>query len=95
LRFLQQTGLKPKGIPGSKVTIWRKEKVGKFPKRSRFGKRFCGSFEAVIDRYNLAIAAGHSEEKATVIAEQFLAQILAKGDEAIVPKADESDAAAA
>jgi hypothetical protein len=56
---------------------------------------FAGWFEPVIDRYNLAIAAAHSEEEATVIAEQFLAQILAKSDDAIVPKADESDAAAA
>jgi predicted DNA-binding transcriptional regulator AlpA len=85
MRFLEYADLKPKkGVPGSKVTIWRKQKAKppKFPRQSNFGPRFHGWAEPVIDEYNKAIAAGHNEEQATIIAEQRLAELLTRSDEA-------------
>jgi len=63
-----------KGIPGSKVTIWRKERDNRFPKRARFGPVLYGWPEPVIDAYSAALAAGHSETEATAAAERFREQ---------------------
>ena len=69
-RIISYPQLKPeKGIPGSKVTIWRKERDGKFPKRIPIGA-FYGWPDHVIDVYVGALIEGHSEEAATTIAER-------------------------
>jgi predicted DNA-binding transcriptional regulator AlpA len=70
MRFLNERDLTARGIPGSKVTRWRKEKQGKFPRRSLIGERFYAWPDVVIDAYQLAIAAGRTEEEATEIAER-------------------------
>jgi predicted DNA-binding transcriptional regulator AlpA len=93
--FLTHGQLKPmKNIPGSKATIWRKENAQppKFPRHCNFGPRFAGWFEPVIDKYKEAIALRHTEEEATVIAEQYLKDLLAKGDDANGPTGDEDEA---
>jgi hypothetical protein len=69
MRHLSYDDLKLKGIPGSKHTVKRKERFGKFPRSSRFGK-LDAWLEPVIDAYNEAVAAGCSEEEATAIAER-------------------------
>jgi predicted DNA-binding transcriptional regulator AlpA len=72
MRFIGYDELKPKkGIPGSKVTIWRKERALKFPKRTPFGDRFYGWAEHIIDAYAEALATGHTEEQATAFAERL------------------------
>jgi len=72
MRFLSYPELESKkGIRGHQTTIWRKEKARKFPKRSRFGPIIYGWPEHIIDAYGAAIAAGHSEEDATAIAERL------------------------
>ena len=38
-----------KGIPWSRVEIWRKEKAGKFPKRIKLGDRAIAWIESEID----------------------------------------------
>jgi predicted DNA-binding transcriptional regulator AlpA len=94
MRFLKHGQLKPeKNIPGSKTTIWRKEnaKPPKFPRHSNFGPRFSGWFEPCIDKYTQAIALRHTEEEATIIAEQHLKELLADGNDANAPKADEDE----
>jgi CP4-57 regulatory protein AlpA len=75
MKHIAYSDLKPgKGIPGSKVTIWRKENDGRFPKRTRFGPRLYGWAEPIIDAYNAALAAGRSEIEATEIAERIRAR---------------------
>jgi predicted DNA-binding transcriptional regulator AlpA len=59
-----------KGIPGSKQTIWRKEREVRFPKRTPMGSKFYGWAENVIDAYVEALTAGCSEQEATRIAER-------------------------
>jgi predicted DNA-binding transcriptional regulator AlpA len=72
MRFSSYPELESKwGIRGHQSTIWRKEKANKFPKRSRFGSIRYGWPDHVIDAYAAAIAAGHSEEDATVVAERL------------------------
>lgn len=84
MRFLSDEQLTEKGIPGSDVTRWRKRKARKLPQRRNFGPRLHGTPEPLIERYLEAIAAGHSEEQATIIAEQYLAALLAKHNLAVV-----------
>lgn len=94
MRFLTHGQLKPeKNIPGSKVTIWRKENANppKFPRHCNFGPRFSAWFEPVIDKYAEAIALRHTEEQATVIAEHYLKGLLAEGNDANAPKSDEDE----
>jgi predicted DNA-binding transcriptional regulator AlpA len=92
MRFLTHGQLKPeKHIPGSKATIWRKEQAEKFPRHANFGPRFAGWFEPVIDKYKEAIALRHTEEEATIIAEQYLKGLLADGNDANTPKGDEDE----
>jgi len=69
MKFLTFEELKTrKGIPGHRVTIYRKEGAGKFPKHTPFGNRNLW-LEMLIDTYNEALAGGHTEEEATAIAE--------------------------
>jgi prophage regulatory protein len=71
MKFLAYDELKPaKGIPGSKTTIWRKERAGKFPRRVPFGERAYGWPENVIEAYCEALAAGCDEAEACKIAER-------------------------
>ena len=72
MRFICFDELKEtKGIPGARDTIRRKEAVGRFPRRTRFGDRRYGWPESLIDAYSEALAAGHSEVEATASAERF------------------------
>jgi len=71
MKFIAYDELKStKGIPGSKTTIWRKEKAKRFPRRVPFGDRAYGWPEDVIDVYCQALAAGSDETEACVIAER-------------------------
>jgi hypothetical protein len=70
MKFIDYVGLRDRGIPGSKITIWRKERERRFPKRTRFSLKYYGWPDGVIDAYLSALAAGHDEITATVIAER-------------------------
>jgi predicted DNA-binding transcriptional regulator AlpA len=83
VRFLTEDELKPKkGVPGSKVKHWRDERDGKFVKRRKFGPRLYGWPEPLIDKYLDAIAAGHTQEQATILAEDYLKTLLSQSDNA-------------
>ena len=70
MKFLSYADLKPqKGIPGTKITLWRKEREYRFPRRTPMG-RFYGWPEHVIDAYVHALVAGHNECEATALAER-------------------------
>lgn len=71
MRFLAHDDLVKRGIPGSKVTRWRKERDGRHPRRTRFGDRAYGYAEPVIEVYMRALATGASEKVATMMAESY------------------------
>jgi prophage regulatory protein len=50
-RLISHDDLKAKGIPYSKVHLWRLEKRNKFPKRVPIGSGRYGYVEAEIDEY--------------------------------------------
>ncbi len=50
-RLIGFDDLKSKGISYSKVTLWRKEKAGTFPKRVPIGDARYGYVEDEIDEY--------------------------------------------
>ena len=76
MKFLSYSDLSAvHGIPGSRVTIWRKERAGRFPKRTPFGDRAYGWLDAVLDAYLAALAAGSNEQEATRIAENVRGNI--------------------
>jgi hypothetical protein len=70
MKFIDYAGLRHRGIPGAKISIWRKERARRFPKRIHFGPRCYAWPESVIDAYMTALAAGSDEENATIIAER-------------------------
>jgi hypothetical protein len=70
MKFIDYAGLRDQGIPGSKITIWRKERERRFPRRTRFSLKYYGWPDGVINAYLTALAAGHDEETATIIAER-------------------------
>ena len=70
MKFIDYVGLRDRGIPGSKITIWRKERENRFPRRTRFSAKYYGWPDGVIDAYLMALAAGHDETTATAIAER-------------------------
>jgi hypothetical protein len=59
MHFIDYHGLRDRGIPGSKITIWRKERENRFPRRTRFSAKYYGWPDGVIDVYLTALAAGH------------------------------------
>ena len=69
---------KEKGVPGSRATDYRKRKQGKRPKSRHFG-RLRADPEPLWDEYIALIATGHSEEQATILAEKFFGELVAKG----------------
>lgn len=73
MKLLSYSDLKSlKGIPFSRVTLWRKVRVKKFPKQdNHFEGRFSTWWEDVVDAYLEALAEGHSEQEATAIAENL------------------------
>jgi prophage regulatory protein len=50
-RLISHNDLKAKGIPYSKVHLWRLEKQNRFPKRVPIGSGRYGYVEAEIDQY--------------------------------------------
>jgi hypothetical protein len=70
MKFIDYVGLRDRGIPGSKITIWRKERERRFPQRTRFSLKYYGWPDSVIDAYMKALAAGNDEINATIIAER-------------------------
>jgi len=50
-RLISRDDLKAKGIPYSKVHLWRLEKQNRFPKRVPIGSGRYGYVEAEIDEY--------------------------------------------
>jgi prophage regulatory protein len=62
VRLLSYDELRPqKGIPYSKVHIWRLEREGKFPKRVPFGESRHGWVESEIDDWLLERIASRNE----------------------------------
>ena len=53
-----------KGIPYSKVHLWRLEREGKFPRRVRLGERRHGWLESEIDDWVLERMAARNVEAA-------------------------------
>jgi prophage regulatory protein len=51
MKLLIYEDLRPKGIPYSKVQLWRLEKLGKFPKRVRIGPARHGWSEDEIEAW--------------------------------------------
>jgi hypothetical protein len=70
MHFIDYHGLRDRGVPGSKITIWRKERENRFPRRTRFSAKYYGWPDGVIDAYLMALAAGHDETIATATAER-------------------------
>jgi prophage regulatory protein len=66
MKLLAYDDLRPlKGVPYSKVQLWRKEKVGDFPKRVRLGRGRHGWVESEIDEWIAARIAARDASKAT------------------------------
>jgi len=51
MRLISYDDLKPKGIPYSKVQIWRLERDGKFPKRVAVGAQRYAWIENEVDAW--------------------------------------------
>jgi predicted DNA-binding transcriptional regulator AlpA len=51
MHFIDYSGLRDRGIPGSKITIRRKERENRFPRRTRFSAKYYGWPDGVIDAY--------------------------------------------
>ena len=69
MKLLSYDDLRQKGIQGTKITLWRKERDQRFPRRTPMGKFNCWP-EHVIDAFVEALIAGRTEEQATAIAER-------------------------
>jgi predicted DNA-binding transcriptional regulator AlpA len=70
MRFITYKNLEPEtGISAHRTTLWRWEKQGRFPKRTKLGATF-GWPEVVLKTYVIARSAGHDEREATKIAEK-------------------------
>ncbi len=70
MRFITFKNLEPEtGISVHRTTLWRWEKEGRFPKRTKLGATF-GWPEAVLKAYVVALSAGYQEREATQIAEK-------------------------
>jgi len=66
MKLLAYDDLRPlKGVPYSKVQLWRKEKIGDFPKRVRLGAGRHGWVESEIDEWIAARIAERDASKAT------------------------------
>jgi prophage regulatory protein len=62
MRLLDHAGLRERGIPYSKVQIWRLEKVGKFPKRIALSASRVAWIESEVDAWikaRIAVARNH------------------------------------
>jgi hypothetical protein len=82
MRFINDHQFRALGLPGGPVTHWRKRKEGKLPPQREFGPKLRATPEPVALKYLEAIAAGHSEEQATVLAEAHLKTLLAQSHNA-------------
>ena len=51
MRLISYDDLRPKGIPYSKVQIWRLERDGRFPKRVSVGPQRYAWIQSEIDQY--------------------------------------------
>jgi len=66
MKLLSYDELKPlKGVPYSKVQLWRKEKVGDFPKRVRIGGNRHGWLEREIDDWIASRVAARDAARGT------------------------------
>lgn len=69
MRFITYKNLESQtGISVHRTTLWRWEKEGRFPKRTKLGATI-GWPEVVLKAYVVALSAGHDERDATKIAE--------------------------
>ena len=69
MRFITYQNLEAEtGISVHRTTLWRWEKDGRFPKRTKLGAKV-GWPDVVLNAYVVARSAGHDETEATVIAE--------------------------
>jgi len=57
VRLIPYEGLRAKGVPYSKVHLWRLEKAGRFPRRVPVGHGRYAYVESEIDAHNLALVA--------------------------------------
>ena len=51
MRLIPTEDLRPKGIPYSKVHLWRLERQGRFPKRVPIGASRYGYVESEVDQW--------------------------------------------
>jgi len=56
VRLIPYEGLRAKGVPYSKVHLWRLEKAGKFPRRVPIGSGRYAYVESEIDKHNEQLA---------------------------------------
>ena len=69
MRFITHENLEREtGISVHRTTLWRWEKQGRFPKRTKLGAAV-GWPDVVLKTYVVARSAGHDENEATRIAE--------------------------
>ncbi len=69
MRFITHENLEQEtGISVHRTTLWRWEKQGRFPKRTKLGATV-GWPDVVLKTYVVARSAGHDENEATRIAE--------------------------
>jgi prophage regulatory protein len=64
MRLISYDDLRPKGIPYSKVQIWRLERDGHFPKRVQIGAQRYGWVEAEIEQWIAARIRARDEAAA-------------------------------
>jgi hypothetical protein len=84
--FITHEQLEARGLTTrSRVTTWRRERAGEFPRRTALSSQRNAWAAKIIDIYATGLAAGHSPKEATAIAEAErarLAESLAANGEA-------------
>jgi prophage regulatory protein len=64
VRLIPYEGLRAKGVPYSKVHLWRLEKAGKFPRRVPIGSGRYAYVESEIDKHNEQLVAQRDAHEA-------------------------------
>jgi hypothetical protein len=77
MRFLTDAQLRSeKGLDFSPATMWRQRKQRRLPQKRQLTSRLGGTPEPVATKYTEALALGHTQEEAVIIAEEYLKQLL-------------------
>lgn len=64
MRLISYAALSDKGIPYSKIQIWRLERDGQFPKRVKIGAQRYGWVEAEVERWIIERIRARDEAEA-------------------------------